>query len=70
MTDKFIGFTIFADDFRHLGYCSKGVRLGFKRYGLSYSDFISSGIDAAELLIATDNNEIVLKVVEAAYERR
>lgn len=46
------------------GYCSRGMRLFFAKHGLSYSDFISNGIDA-ELLIAT-GDEMALAVVKEA----
>ena len=68
--DQFKGLTIFSDDFRSMGYCSKGVRTGFANHGLSYAEFISNGIDASDLLSACNGNELVLKNVEAANERR
>jgi hypothetical protein len=70
MFDEFQDLTIYTDDFRSLGYCSKGVRLGFSKYELSYSDFIANGINAKVLLEAVDGNAMVLKVVEVANERR
>ena len=70
MFSEYKGLTIFSDDFRSMGYCSKGVRIGFANHGLSYAEFISNGIDASELLAACNGNELVLKIVEAANERR
>lgn len=70
MYSEFAGLTIYTDDFRSLGYCSKGVRAGFAKYNLSYADFIANGIDAVELMTAVDGNEMVLRIVEAANERR
>lgn len=59
--------------FRHMGYCARGVRWGFARYGFSrqeYSDFLQSGISGAELLERTENDAMVQKVVEVARGQR
>lgn len=34
---------------RSLGYCNRGSRLFFERYGLSWSEFLRGGIDANKL---------------------
>lgn len=70
MFEEYRGFIVWSEDFRSMGYCSKGVRAGFSKYNLSYSEFISNGIDAADLLTAVDGNAMVLTIVEAAHERR
>lgn len=59
--------------FRSLGYCARGVRQGFKRYGFSrqeYSAFLQNGIEATELLARADGNAMVQKVVEVARGQR
>lgn len=68
--EKYEGLIIYSDDFRSMGYCSRGVRDGFAARNMSYIDFIKNGIAASDLLIACDNDIQVLKVVEAANERR
>ena len=52
--------------FRKLGYCARGVRQGFQRYKLDYSDFLKNGLDADELLAVTNEDAMVEKVVEVA----
>lgn len=61
--------TVTMAHFRSLGYCARGVRQGFERYGFSrqeYSAFLQNGIEAAELLARADDNAMVRKVVEVA----
>ena len=61
--------TVTMSHFRNLGYCAKGVRHGFARYGFSrqeYSVFLQNGIEAVELLARSDDNAIVQRVVEVA----
>lgn len=67
--EKYRGLIIVSDDFRSMGYCSRGIREGFARYELSYADFIVNGLDACEMLNAVNGNAMVLRTVEAAYER-
>jgi hypothetical protein len=58
--------------FRSLGYCAKGVRNGFDRYGFSkqeYSDFLATGMSSEELVERTNGDAMVQKVVEVARER-
>lgn len=70
MFEQYRGLIIRSDDFRSMGYCSRGIRDGFAKYNLSYSDFIVNGFDACELLNAVGGHAMVLKTVEAAYEQR
>ena len=61
--------TVTMAHFRNLGYCARGVRQGFERYGFSrqeYSAFLQNGIEATELLTRADGNAMVQKVVEVA----
>ena len=61
--------TVVMAHFRSLGYCSKGVRQAFDRYGFSreeYSEFLRDGIDADEMLKRTNENAMAQKVVEVA----
>lgn len=65
--------TVTMAHFRSLGYCARGVRQGFDRYGFSrqeYSAFLQNGIEAEELLARTGGNAMVQKVVEAARGQR
>ena len=55
---------------RSLQYCSAGVRLVFQRYGLDYHSFLENGIDSEVLLKATNNDSMVLAVVEVAREQQ
>lgn len=50
-------------------FCSKGVRLFFKKYGLDYADFIKNGIDSDTLLEASSNDSMAKQVVEYAHGR-
>lgn len=56
--------------FRQLHNCSRGVRRGFQRYNLDYSDFLKNGISADKLLEVTNNDSMVLAVVEVASGER
>ena len=61
--------TVVMAHFRSLGYCAKGVRQAFDRYGFSreeYSEFLRDGIDADEMLKRTNENAMAQKVVEVA----
>lgn len=49
-------------------FCSKGIRLFFKKYGLDYQEFCRSGINA-EVLIATGDS-MALQAVEVARGRK
>jgi len=51
---------------RSLSYCAGGVRRLFARYGLDYPDFLQNGIEAQKLLEATNNDAMVVAVVELA----
>jgi hypothetical protein len=51
---------------RGLNYCAGGVRRLFARHGLDYSDFLQNGIEAQKLLEATNNDAMVVAVVELA----
>ena len=57
-------------DFRLCKFCAGGVRRGFARYNLDYSKFLDSGIDAEELLAATNYDSMVLQAVEVAHGRQ
>lgn len=51
---------------RSLGYCARGVRSLFARYELDYADFLTNGISANNLLKATNDDGMVVAVVEVA----
>lgn len=55
-------------DARSVYFCTKGVRLFFKKYNLDYMEFLNNGIDAQELINTGDS--MALQVVEAANGRR
>jgi len=59
---------IYSSDAKNLKYCSKGIRLFFKKYNLDYKSFLKDGIDA-ELLIATGDS-MAIEVVENARGRK
>ena len=46
-------------------YCTKGIRLWFKAYGLDYNDFRKNGIDEEVLLEIGDKQGVTL--VEIAH---
>lgn len=55
--------------FRHaksagLGYCSRGMRLFFRRHGLDYAAFLRGGVPAAALLATGD--AMARRVVDVA----
>lgn len=54
------------DDMRRVGYCSRGVREFFSRHGLDYSLFLEEGIDSEILLKVSDNDQMVVDLVEVA----
>lgn len=56
---------IFIKDFNDYGYCSKGVRAFFKRYNLSYSDFLKNGISEEE--IRKTNDGLILTFLESHH---
>lgn len=58
--------TLTMAHFRHLKYCSRGVREFFSKYGLDYSDFLRNGISAEKLLRVSNNDAMVAKAVEVA----
>ncbi|MGH8075619.1 MAG: hypothetical protein ACREO4_16335 [Lysobacter sp.] len=45
---------------RGAGYCSRGGRAWFARYGLDWSDFVRNGIDEQALLATGDGMAIGL----------
>lgn len=51
-------------DIRKLQYCSKGARAFFEKHELSWSDFLTNGIPASELLKTGD--AMATKAVEVA----
>ena len=51
---------------RRLRYCAGGVRELFQRYNLNYMDFLQNGIPSEDLLKATNNDAMVIAVVEVA----
>lgn len=51
---------------RRLRYCSKGIRAFFVKYSLDYQKFLKEGIDAEELLSASNNDAMAKAVVEVA----
>lgn len=51
---------------RRVGYCSRGVREFFSRHGLDYSLFLEEGIDSEILLKVSDNDQMVVDLVEVA----
>lgn len=65
--------TVTMAHFRSLGYCARGVRQGFDRYGFSrqeYSTFLQGGISDVVLLARTGDDAMVQKVVEVARGQR
>lgn len=56
--------------FRACGYCAKGVRIGFDRYNLDYTNFLKHGINGSFILSITNNDAMVRQVVELAHEQR
>lgn len=54
-------------DLRAARYCFRGVRPWFDRHGLSWSDFVTQGLEA-EVLLAT-GDALVGPVIRAAEER-
>lgn len=52
--------------FRHLRYCSRGVRDFFFRHELDYTDFLRNGISSKKLLHVSNNDAMVVKAVEVA----
>lgn len=55
---------------RQLRYCARGIRELFSRYGLDYADFLQNGIDADQLVTATNGDAMVLAAVEVARGRK
>ena len=55
---------------KRLGYCRKGVRKFFIRYGLDYRKFLNEGIRASEILAATNHNQLAIAAAEVANERK
>lgn len=53
---------------RRLSYCASGVRALAARYGFDYLDFLQNGIASDKLLEATNNDAMVVAVVEVARE--
>lgn len=49
---------------RELGYCNRGAREWFGRHGLSWSEFLSRGIEADKLRATGD--AMALRVVQHA----
>jgi len=45
-------------DTRAAGYCSRGVRAFFERYGLDYNSFLEHGIPASKLEATGDQMAI------------
>lgn len=54
-------------DLRAARYCFRGVRPWFVRHGLSWSEFVTEGLEA-EVLLAT-GDALVRPVIQAAEER-
>lgn len=50
------------------GFCARGGRAWFKRYGLSWADFLHNGIEADQLLATGDG--MALAIVEHARNVR
>lgn len=69
-TREFEGVNVTMADFRQCNCCAKGIRDGFQRYGADYTDFLNNGIDGALLLEITNDNAMVLQVVEVARGRQ
>lgn len=57
------------DHCRKAGYCSSGVRDFLKTHGVDYMRFLTEGIPQEELLMVTNNDGLVLRVVEVANEQ-
>lgn len=51
-------------DCKAVHFCSRGIRAFFTKYGLDYTDFVKNGIDADLLLERTNDDSMVLQVVE------
>jgi hypothetical protein len=64
------GVNVTMSDFRQCHFCAGGVRRGFARYNLDYPKFLESGIDADELLSATNYDSMVMQAVEVANGRQ
>lgn len=55
-------------DVRAAGMCSRGVRLWFKRYNLSWEDFLKNGIESEK--VSATGCAMGQKVVDVAEQRR
>ena len=42
------------------GFCTRGARAWFERYGLDWTDFVRNGIDAQRLLDTEDGLALIL----------
>jgi len=58
------------EDLRQLRYCARGVRAFFERHGLDYNRFLSEGIEAEELLTASNHDGMAQAAVEVAHGRK
>lgn len=55
-------------DARRVGYCARGVRSFFERYGLDYQEFLTRGTRAADLYATGD--KMAIAVVDSAIKVR
>ena len=58
---------ILVKDVKAAGFCASGARKWFDRYGLSWADFVSSGVDAQ---VFRDLNDAYGNRVLAETEKR
>lgn len=61
---------ITMNDMRSMGYCSRGVREFFENHGLDYPLFLREGIDSEVLLEVSDNDLMVLSLVEVVHGKQ
>jgi len=55
-------------DCRQVKFCSRGVRLFFKKYNLDYKDFLKNGIEIKDL--EQLNDSMANKVIEVRRGRK
>lgn len=62
---------VYVTDVRNsrLFYCP-AMRHWFPKYGMSFNDFITIGIDAEELLTKSNNDDMAVRAVAEAKARR
>lgn len=56
------------NDCREVHYCTKGIRLFFKKHDLDFMDFCRNGIEASELEALNDS--MANKILENVHGRR